>query len=85
MNKLPEVDDAFNKLDNDLGSGFRRVKSEVSELYSFRCEKCGYRNVHDCKILTCGCGNNMVGTLVFRKVNGIVIWDSRNKARVRRR
>ena len=51
----------------------------VKELYSFRCGSCGYRNIHDVKVLTCGCGNPLQGRQVYRKVGDTVIYDARER------
>jgi hypothetical protein len=79
---LSHIDDLYDKLKRDVGSDFRRRKEEkIIELYSFHCWNCGYRNIHDIKMLTCGCGNELHGILVYRKIGDTVIYDTRQKRR----
>jgi hypothetical protein len=79
---LSRIDDLYDKLKRDVGSDFRRRKEEkIVELYSFHCGNCGYRNIHDIKMLTCGCGNELYGILVYRKIGDTVIYDTRQKRR----
>jgi hypothetical protein len=86
------VDDRYNKLKRDMGNDFSRSKSDasgreggqVTELYSFHCGNCGYRNIHDVKVLNCGCGKVLQGMLVYRKVGDTVIYDMREKKKGRR-
>jgi hypothetical protein len=35
--------------------------------------------------MTCGCGKNLDGVLVFRKVGDTVIYDTRGKAREKKK
>lgn len=77
------VDDRYNKLRNDLGNDFRRPQ-KVRELYSFQCGNCGYRNVHDVGEMVCGCGRQLRGTLVYRKIDDTVIYDSRRERKGKR-
>jgi hypothetical protein len=70
------IDDHYNKLRKNIGSDFGKGE-KVNELYSFRCGNCCYRNIHDVKVLTCGCGKELHGTLVYRKVGDVVIYDTR--------
>lgn len=65
---------------SEAGSALR-----VKELYSFHCGNCGYRNIHDVKVLTCGCGNQLQGRQVYRKVGDTVIYDTRERKRSRAR
>ena len=80
---LSRIDDLYDKLKRDVGSDFGRRKEEgkIVELYSFHCGNCGYRNIHDIKMLTCGCGNELHGILVYRKIGDTVIYDTRQKRR----
>jgi hypothetical protein len=77
---LSHIDDAYNKLKRDIGNDFRRGKDrKIIELYSFQCGNCGYRNIHDIKKLTYGCGKELQGVLVYRKIGDTVIYDTREK------
>ena len=77
---LSHIDDVYDKLKRDLGSDFSKSKQgKVIELYSFHCGNCSYRNIHDIKILTCGCGKELQGIVVFRKIGDTVIYDARRK------
>ena len=77
---LSNIDDVYDKLKRDLGSDFHKGKEgKILELYSFRCCNCGYRNILDIKMLTCGCGNKLHGILVYRKIEDTVIYDTRPK------
>ena len=73
------VDDTYNKLKKSIGNDFSRDKQAVTELYSFRCSNCGYKNIHDAKELKCGCGSKLQGILVYRKVLDTVVYDNREK------
>ena len=42
-----------------------------------RCNNCGYRNIHDIKMLACGCGKEVQDILVYRKIGDTVIFDTR--------
>lgn len=75
---MTHVDDRYNKLRNDVGNDFRRSE-KVKELYSFQCGNCGYRNIHDVNGMYCGCGNQLHGKLVYRKVGDTVIYDARER------
>lgn len=75
---LPNIDDRYNKLRNDVGNDFRRPQ-KMKELYSFQCGNCGYRNVHDVGEMACGCGRQLKGTLVYRRIDDTVIYDSRRE------
>jgi hypothetical protein len=47
---------------------------------SFTCHNnCGYRNIHDIKMLSCDCGKGMQGILVYRKIGHTVIFETRQK------
>jgi hypothetical protein len=82
---LSHVDDVYDKLKRDVGSDFgRRNKEKILELYSFHCDNCGYRNIHDIRMLTCGCGKELHGILVYRKIGDTVIYDRRQKRRTNR-
>lgn len=72
------VDDRYNRLANDIGTDFKK-KGKATELYSFHCGACGYKNVHDVSALVCGCGNELKGRLVFHKVGDTAIYDTRKK------
>lgn len=72
------VDDRYNRLANNIGTDFKN-KDKATELYSFHCGACGYKNVHDVSELVCGCGNKLKGRLVFRKVGDTAIYDTRKK------
>jgi hypothetical protein len=77
---LSHIDDVYNKLKRDLGNDFsERRQGDIIELYSFRCDNCNYRNIHDIKMLTCGCGKELQGMLVYRKIGDTVIYDTRQK------
>lgn len=77
---LSHIDDVYDKLKRDIGNDFSRGKEEkIIELYSFHCGNCGYRNIHNIKILTCGCGKELQGILVYRKIGDTVIYDIREK------
>jgi hypothetical protein len=77
---LSYIDDVYDKLKRDIGADFRgRKAARIIELYSFHCGNCGYRNVHDIKVLTCGCGKKLQGMLVYRKIGDTVIYDARQK------
>jgi predicted nucleic-acid-binding Zn-ribbon protein len=79
------TDDLYNKLRNDVGTDFRKINDvRIRELYSFRCQKCGYHNVHNIKELECGCGNKLQGTLVYRKIGDQVIYDMRGLKKKKR-
>jgi len=71
------VDDTYDKLANDIGTGFKKRMGKITELYSFHCGKCGYQNVLDIKELECGCGNKLQGILVYRSIDGTVVYDMR--------
>jgi hypothetical protein len=77
---LPHLDDRYNKLRRDIGNDFSsksKEGGEITELYSFHCGNCGYQNIHNIRILSCGCGKELHGNLVYRKVGDTVIYDSR--------
>jgi hypothetical protein len=77
---LSHIDDVYDKLKRDIGNDFHGSKEgKIIELYSFHCSNCGYRNIHDIKILTCGCGKELQGILVYRKIGDTVIYDARQK------
>ena len=87
MRKMPDriVDDAYNKLNNDIGKDFaKRDEGRITELYSFRCGNCGYHNIHNVKELDCGCGNKVQGVIVYRKIGDTVVYDARAR-RIKRR
>ena len=77
---MPYIDDAYNKLRKNIGNDFSSGKEErILELYSFHCGNCGYRNIHDIRTLICGCGKELHGTLVYRKIGDTVIYDTTEK------
>jgi hypothetical protein len=77
---LSAIDDVYDKLKRDLGNDFHRGKEgKIVELYSFHCSNCGYSNIHDVKMLTCGCGKELQGMLAYRKIRDTVIFDTRQK------
>jgi hypothetical protein len=77
---LSRIDDSYNKLTRNIGNDFDiRKEGRILELYSFHCGNCGYRNIHDIKILTCGCGKVLHGILVYRKIGETVTYDTRQK------
>ncbi|AIC16620.1 hypothetical protein [Nitrososphaera viennensis] len=78
---MSRIDDRYNKLRRDIGNDFASNSSAgpVKELYSFHCGNCGYRNIHDVKTLPCGCGKELQGVLVYRKVGDTVIYDTRER------
>jgi hypothetical protein len=78
------VDDAYNKLRNDIGTDFRRKEGKITELYSFRCGNCGYHNIHNVKELDCGCGNKIQGLLVYSKIGDTVVYDMRARSKRKR-
>jgi hypothetical protein len=45
------------------------------ELYSLHCSNCDYSNIHDINdiMLTCCCGKELQGILVYRKIGDTVI------------
>jgi hypothetical protein len=76
---LSHIDDLYDKLKRDIGNDFHWSKEgKIIELYSFHCSNCGYRNIHDIKMLTCGCGKELQGMLVYRKIGDTVIYDTRH-------
>lgn len=79
------IDDAYNRLAKNIGNDFGVGKDAVTELFSLHCLNCGYRNIHNLKRMTCGCGKNLDGVLVFRKVGDTVIYDTRGKAREKKK
>jgi hypothetical protein len=83
------ADDAYNKLRKNIGNDFGGGQKEgrtITELYSFHCGSCGYRNIHDIKTLACGCGKGLLrGTLVYRKIGDTVVYDAREKRKGNRR
>jgi hypothetical protein len=77
---LSHIDDVYDKLKRDIGNDFRgRKAGNTIELYSFHCSNCGYRNIHNIKILACGCGKELQGMLVYRKIGDTIIYDTRKK------
>jgi hypothetical protein len=76
---LSHIDDRYNRLRNDVGNDFSRPQKKVKELYSFQCGSCGYRNIHDVSEMVCGCGKQLRGTLVYRRIGDTVIYDSRER------
>jgi hypothetical protein len=81
---LSHIDDAYNKLRKNIGNDFSRRKEERTlELYSFHCGNCGYRNIHNIKTLTCGCGKELQGIIVYRKIGDTVIYDTTEKRKKR--
>ena len=71
-------DDVYNRLKKNIGDDFdTRSEDRITELYSFHCESCGYRNIHNVKELVCGCGKQLLGNLVYRKIGDTVIYDMR--------
>jgi hypothetical protein len=76
---LTYVDDTYNKLKKSIGNDFTKDKQAVTELYSFRCSNCGYKNILDATELNCGCGTKLQGILVYRKVQDTVVYDNREK------
>lgn len=79
------VDDAHNKLKNDLGTDFSKREDKITELYSFRCGSCGYHNIHNVKELDCGCGNRVQGVIVYRKIGDTVVYDAREGRKMKGR
>jgi hypothetical protein len=74
------IDDVHDRLRRDIGNDFhRRKEGKIVELHSFHCSNCGYRNIHDIKVLICGCGKELEGLLVYRKIGDTVIYDTRQK------
>ena len=51
----------------------------MKELYSFQCGSCGYRNIHDIEEMVCGCGKQLRGKLVYRRIGDTVIYDSKER------
>ena len=78
------ADDAYNRLAKNIGNDFGRSTDKITELYSFHCGDCGYRNIHNIKSLTCGCGKDLKGSLVYQKLGDTVIYDNRDKRKHRR-
>lgn len=73
-------DDSYDKLVRNIGNDFGKSgQGKLTELYSFHCSGCGYRNIHDVKTLSCGCGIELHGTLVYRKIGDTVIYDMRER------
>ena len=79
MSKEERTDDKYNKLRNDLGTDFRKNNTDVRELFSFHCGKCGYHNIQDVSELECGCGSKIQGILVYRRIADTVVYDNREK------
>jgi len=79
------ADDAYNKLRKNIGNDFTAGKEKITELYSFYCGNCGYKNIHNVKELVCGCGNRLEGRLVYQKIGDTVIFDMREGKRKYRR
>ena len=75
---MPDVDEQYERLRRNIGSDFSRGKAGQSELYAFRCPACGYKNVHEVKSMKCGCGAELTGSLVYRKLGDTVVYDSRS-------
>jgi hypothetical protein len=61
---------------NDFSSG---KEGKIMKLYSFYCNNCGYRNIHDIKVFKCGCGKELAGILVYHKIGDTLIYDKREK------
>ena len=78
---LAHVDDTYNRLAKNIGNDFTAGAAGITELYSFHCANCGYKNIHNIKQMTCGCGRSLEGTLVYRKVGDTVIYDMRGRSR----
>lgn len=83
LKDLSRVDDQYNKLRKNIGDDFTRTEEKVKELYSFHCGNCGYKNIHNMEILTCGCGKTLAGRLVYRKIGDTIIYDTREKGKGR--
>jgi hypothetical protein len=82
------MDDTYEKLRRNIGNDFRveqGARNGKIELYSFNCSNCGYRNIHNLKILRCGCAKELTGTLVYCKIGDTVIYDTREKRKGRLR
>lgn len=78
------ADDSYNKLMKNIGNDFStRKENKITELYSFRCRSCGYKNIHNFKNLICGCGEQLEGNLVYRKIEDTVVYDIRQARRKR--
>jgi hypothetical protein len=74
------TDESYNKLRRNIGNDFSRAKEDnITELYSFHCASCGYKNIHNFKIMTCGCDRQLEGSLVYRKIGNTVIYDTRER------
>jgi len=83
----PIDDDQYNKLRKNIGNDFSsssQKEERIAELYSFHCGNCGYRNIHNIRELVCGCGKELAGTLVYRRIEDTVIYDAREKKGRRR-
>lgn len=81
---MSHIDDAYNRLRRNIGNDFGREERErIVELHLFHCGNCGYRNIHNIKILTCGCGKELEGILVYRKIGDTVVYDTTEKRRKR--
>jgi hypothetical protein len=80
------ADDSYNKLRKNIGNDFSSGKvGKITELYSFQCGNCGYKNIHNVKELECGCGKELKGNLVYQKIGDTVIFDmSEGKKKHRR-
>jgi hypothetical protein len=80
------ADDAYNKLRKNIGNDFSAGKEgKITELFSFHCGNCGYKNIHNVKEMTCGCEKKLEGRLVYQKINDTVIFDMREGKKRRRR
>lgn len=80
------ADDTYNKLRKNIGNDFSSGKEgKITELYSFHCSNCGYKNIHNVKELTCGCGKQLEGKLVYQKIGDTVVYDRREGRKKRRR
>jgi hypothetical protein len=78
------ADDAYNKLRKDIGNDFSIGNDKITELYSFNCGNCGYKDIHDVKELECGCGLALKGNLVYRKIGDTVVYDMRGSKKRKR-
>jgi hypothetical protein len=82
------MDDTYEKLRRNIGNDFRKeeeARMHKTELYSFNCTNCGYRNIHNLKTLKCGCTKELTGLLVYCKIGDTVIYDTREKRKRTRR
>jgi hypothetical protein len=48
-------------------------------LYYMKCSVCGFKDTKPVKEMTCGCGNDIQGTLVYKRIGKTVVLDKLDK------